>query len=131
MRGQLCSDGQAALTELRNLPTSSLSRLLSLDSDCAAESTCEDADPVSLAPRCTSVMLADTCWVPCAACCTLREISWVAAPCCSTAAAMVEEISDSFSMVPLISLMALTDSWVAAWMPVICWPISPVAFAVC
>ena len=32
-------------------------------------------------------------------------------------------------MVPLISLMAITDSWVAAWMPVICWPISPVAFA--
>ena len=33
---------------------------------------------------------------------------------------MVEEISDSFSMVPLISLMAVTDSCVAAWMPVIC-----------
>jgi hypothetical protein len=44
---------------------------------------------------------------------------------------MVEEISDSFSMVPLISLIAFTESWVAAWMPVICWPISPVAFAVC
>ena len=44
---------------------------------------------------------------------------------------MVEEISDSRSMVPLISLMAPTDSWVAAWMPVICWPISPVALAVC
>ena len=44
--------------------------------------------------------------MPCAACCTLREISWVAAPCSSTAAAMVDEISDSFSMVPPISLMA-------------------------
>jgi hypothetical protein len=36
-----CAEGrlgaQAALTELRNLPTSSLSRLLSLDSDFAAE----------------------------------------------------------------------------------------------
>src|SRR5207237_8538802 len=84
---------QAARTELRNLPTSSLRRLLSPDSDCAADNTCEDAEPVSEAPRCTSVMLADTCWVPCAACCTLREISWVAAPCSSTAAAMVEEIS--------------------------------------
>ena len=42
---------QAALTELRNLPTSSLRRLLSPDSDCAAESTCDEADPVSLAPR--------------------------------------------------------------------------------
>ena len=108
-----------------------MSRPLSVDSDCAADSTCEDAEPVSLAPRCTSVMLEETCWVPCAACWTLREISCVAAPCSSTAAAMVEEISDSFSMVPLISLMASTNSWVAAWMPVICWPISPVAFAVC
>ena len=83
--------------------------MLSPDSDCAAESTCDEADPVSLAPRCTSVMWDDTCWVPCAACCTLREISCVAAPCSSTAAAMVEEISDSFSMVPLISLMAVTE----------------------
>ena len=33
---------------LRNLPTSSLRRLLSLDSDCAAERTCDEADPVSL-----------------------------------------------------------------------------------
>ena len=33
---------------------------------------------------------------------------------------MVEEISDSFSIVPEISLMALTESWVAAWMPLIC-----------
>ena len=28
--------------------------------------------------------------VPCAARCTLREISWVAAPCCSTAAAIAD-----------------------------------------
>jgi hypothetical protein len=28
-------------------------------------------------------------------------------------------------MVPLIAWMAFTDSWVADWMPVICWPISP------
>jgi hypothetical protein len=61
----------------------------------------------------------------------LREISWVAAPCSSTAAAMVDEISESFSMVSLMALMALTESCVAAWMPEICWPISPVAFAVC
>ena len=98
---------QAALTELKNLPTSSLRRLLSPDSDCAADRTCEEAEPVSLAPRCTSVMLDETCRVPSAACCTLREISWVAAPCSSTAAAMAEEISDSLSMVPLISLIAL------------------------
>jgi hypothetical protein len=34
-------------------------------------------------------------------------------------------------MVPLIALIAFTDSWVAAWMPDICWPISPVALEVC
>src|SRR5476651_2033909 len=106
--------GQAARTVLRNLPTSVLSLLESRDSDCAAESTCVEAEPVSLAPRCTSVMLELTCVVPCAACCTLREISRVAAPCCSTAAAMVDEISDNFSIVLLISLIALTDSCVAA-----------------
>src|SRR5438874_13724445 len=105
---------QAARTELRNLPTSSLRRLESPDSDRAADRTWLDADPVSLAPRCTSVMLEETCWVPWAACCTLREISCVAAPCSSMAAAMVDDISDSFSMVALISLMALTDSCVAA-----------------
>ncbi len=58
--------------------------------------------------------------MPWAACCTLREISCVAAPCSSTAEAMVVEISASLSMVPLISLIAPTDSWVAAWIPVIC-----------
>src|SRR5215467_5415402 len=107
------SADQAARTELRNLPTSCLRRLESDDSDCAEDSTCEEAEPVSPAPRCTSVMLEETCWVPRAACCTLREISWVAAPCSSTADAMVEEISDSFSMVVLIAWIAPTDSCVA------------------
>src|SRR4051812_46352379 len=108
-----CEGRQAARTELRNLSTSTLRRLLSPDSDCAAERTWVEAEPVSEAPRCTSTMLAETCWVPWAACCTLREISCVAAPCSSTAEAIVEAISDSFSMVPLISLIALTESWVA------------------
>ena len=80
------------LQELADLP---LGRLLSPASDCAADSIWEEADPVSLAPRCTSMMLAETGWGPWAACCTLREISCVAAPCSSTAAAMAEEISDS------------------------------------
>src|SRR4030088_3484204 len=110
LRWDMRYPGQAARTVLRNLQTSTLRLLLSRDNDCAAESTWDEADPVSLAPRCTSAMLALTCVAPCAACCTLREISCVAAPCSSTAAAMVEEISDNFSMVPLISLMALTDS---------------------
>src|ERR1044072_7801224 len=115
----------AARTELRNFETSALRRLLSPESICADDSTCEDAEPVSVAPRCTSVMLDETCCVPWEACWTLREISCVAAPCSSTAAAMVEEIPDSRSMVPLISLMALTDSLVAAWMPEICALTSP------
>jgi len=42
---------------------------------------------------------------------------------------MVDEISDNFSMVPLISLMELNESCVAEWMPLICRPISPVALA--
>jgi len=41
---------QATRTELGNFPTSSLSLLLSLDNDFAAERTCEEAAPVSLAP---------------------------------------------------------------------------------
>jgi hypothetical protein len=42
---------QAARTLSRNLPTSSLRRLLSDDNVCAAESTCDEADPVSEAPH--------------------------------------------------------------------------------
>jgi len=41
--------------------------LLSLDSDCADASTWADAEPVSFAPRLTSVMLVATCEVPLAA----------------------------------------------------------------
>src|SRR5215475_610106 len=108
------SSDHAARTEARNVSTSSFRRLLSDDSDCTARSTWDDADPVSLAPCCTLTILEETWCVPCAACCTLREISWVAAPCSSTAAAMVDETSDSRSMVTLICLIALTESCVAA-----------------
>lgn len=41
-------------------------------------------------------MMVETRWVP-SAICRMWEISCVAAPCSSTAAAMVEELSDSFS----------------------------------
>src|SRR5450759_5259858 len=54
---------QAALTESRNFPTSSLRWLQSPDSDCAARRTCDEAESVSLAPRCTSVMLELTCLI--------------------------------------------------------------------
>src|SRR6202035_4042751 len=68
--------------------------------------------------------------VPLAACSMLRAISRVAAPCSSTAAAMVEAISEVWAMVPPISLMAATESWVAVCMPAIWLPISSVALAV-
>src|SRR5260370_9199487 len=70
----------AALTEVRNLLTSTLSRLESPDSDCAAESTCEDAEPVSPAPRCTSVSLGETSMVPSPPVWPLRELSWFPSP---------------------------------------------------
>ncbi len=54
-------------------------------------------------------MLDATCVVPSAASCTLREISWVAAPCSSMADAIVVEISDIRPMVTPISLMESTD----------------------
>ncbi len=73
-----------------------------------------EAAPVSLLPRSTSAIFAATRALSSAACWTLRAISWVAAPCSSTAAAMVEEISDIRSMVELISLMVDTESVVAA-----------------
>src|SRR5437879_697333 len=41
----------AARTLLRKSSTSALRRLLSFDSDCAEDSTCEEAAPVSPAPR--------------------------------------------------------------------------------
>src|SRR5262245_22857215 len=56
----------AARTESRNCVTSSFSRPLSPDRECAADRICDDADPVSEAPRCTSTTLLETCCVPCA-----------------------------------------------------------------
>src|ERR1700687_4902444 len=78
----------AARTVARNLTTSDFRRLFSLESNCADESTWEDAEPVSPAPRLTSAMLVATCEEPMAACCTFRAISRVAAPCSSVAAAI-------------------------------------------
>jgi hypothetical protein len=52
---------QAARTESRNLVISTFKRVLSLDSICAADRTCEEAEPVSPAPSWTSVMLQETC----------------------------------------------------------------------
>ena len=84
--------------------------MLSPDSDCAADRTCEEAEPVSLAPRCTSVMLdADLRGA-------LRGLLDVARNFLRRGAllfhraAMVEEISDIRPMVSPISLIAPTKS---------------------
>ena len=61
-------DHHAARAVSKKLPTSTLRRLLSRESDCDDASTCDEAVPVSLAPRCTSVILEATCRVPSAAC---------------------------------------------------------------
>src|ERR1700681_2125118 len=119
-RGVKPTGAYAARTVSRNLSTSTLSRLLCRDSDCADDSTRAEAVPVSPAPRLTSVMLAATSAVPRAAAPTLRAISPVAAPCSSTACEMVEEISEILPMVTQISLMAGTDSRVTACMSAIC-----------
>jgi hypothetical protein len=87
--------------------------LLSRGSDLADAGTCDDADPVSDAPRLTSLMLLATCEVPCAACWTLREISCVAAPCSSTAAAIAPAIFEMRPMVSPIALIAAMESRVA------------------
>src|SRR5581483_5843982 len=62
------SPRQAARTLLRNSSTSLFSRFDSFDSDCAEDSTCEEAAPVSPAPLLTSVALLATCediWAAC------------------------------------------------------------------
>ena len=59
------------------------------------------------------------------------EMPRVAELCCSTADAMLDAICDMRSIVAPISLIAWAENSVAVWMLVICWPISPVAFAVC
>jgi hypothetical protein len=50
----------AVRTVFKKFPTSSFSLLPSSARDCAAASTCEDAEPVSAAPRCTAVTLDET-----------------------------------------------------------------------
>ena len=99
---------------MRKFSTSVLRLLLSFDSNRADASTCVEAEPVALEPRLTWVIFSATSAVPLAASLTLRAISVVAAPCSSTVAAMVVAISAIWVMVAPISLIALTESRVAA-----------------
>src|SRR3982074_2675656 len=66
-------------------------------------------------------MLPVTWAVPWAACWTLRAISWVEAPCSSTADATVVAISEMRPIVSPISLMAATASCAAVCLPGV-WP---------
>ena len=77
-----------------------------------------------LAHALTPAMLKSTACVPAAACCTLRAISCVAEPCCSTATAMVAAISLISLIVVPIPWIEATASLVATWIWVICWPMS-------
>jgi hypothetical protein len=83
------------------------------ESSSAEELTWRAAVPVWSAALVIWAIFAETSRVPCAACCTLFEISRVEAPCSSTAVAIEEEISLISEMTSLISPMALTASFVA------------------
>src|ERR1700712_712360 len=121
---------QAARTSERNRLTWP-ARSLDCDDNCsAAPSTWLAAEPVSSAARCTPEMLELTSWVPRAASWTLREISLVADPCSSIAAAIAMPIW-SISAITLATFwIAVTVSSLAAWMAAICSDISVVALAV-
>src|SRR6185295_9632801 len=76
-------------------------------------------------------MLELTSWVPRAASWTLREISLVAEPCSSIAAAIAVPIW-SISPITLATFWIAVTVWsLAAWIAAICSEISVVAFAVC
>ena len=112
------------------VPTSrSIDRVASVTT-CATRSTWLAALPVSSAAVVTPEMLPLTCWVPCAACSTLRAISWVAASCSSTAAAMEAEISLILPMVATIPSMAPTVPLISLLTASIWAAISSVALAV-
>ena len=121
---------QAAPHGLRNLPTSSLSRLLSPDSDCAADRTC--ARPIRFRRRRAHVGDVGRDLLG-----ALRRLLHVAGDLLRRRALLFHGRRDGRGDLrqlldgAVISLMASTNSRVAAWMPAICWPISPVALAVC
>ena len=87
--------GRSLNRAARNSPTSCLRRFLSRDSDCAADNTCEQPFLFARAALDISNVGRDLLGAL-RRLYTFREISCVAAPCSSTAAAMVDEISDSF-----------------------------------
>ena len=86
--GAFPSSNHAARTWLRKASTRSRSCWDWADRvQPAARSTrATAASPVAAAALVTPATLDETSWVPLAACSTLRAISWVAAPCSSTAA---------------------------------------------
>ena len=94
------------------------------------DSTSPAAAPFAVRPPDTSCRLSAASWVRTAACCTLPDISCIAALCCSTAAEMDEAISSTPCTVREISWIAPSAERVSAWIAVICERMSSVAFAV-
>src|SRR6266481_9837207 len=88
------SQAQAARIFAMKRSSSSRKRVLSVERDFAEFKTSSDADPVSVAPRFTCMILAAASWVPWATVWTLRAISWVAELCCSTALAIDDAMFD-------------------------------------
>ena len=86
---------QAARMLARKRSTSDRNVTAWLLSCSADDKTWLAADPVLPVSRLTAAILLDTWLVPWAACCTLRAISVVAEPCCSTAIEIAEHLSPS------------------------------------
>ena len=96
----------------------------------AEESIWVAAEPVSPAAWLTDEILVFTSSEALESYWILLDISCVAAPCSSTAAAIVDAISSTVLIVLLIEAIALTASPVALWIAATWLPISSVAFAV-
>ncbi len=122
----------AARTVVRNLPTSVLSRVLSLDSDLRRR---EHLRGCRAGLGRAALHVGDVGGDLLGA---LRRLLHVAGDFLGRCTLLFHRGRDGRGdfRQPLdgaeeISLIAPTESLVAAWMPEICWPISPVAFAVC
>ncbi|CAO4191729.1 hypothetical protein LFADAHJC_LOCUS53 [Methylorubrum extorquens] len=98
----------AARTVARNCETWARRASDWRDSSPAAPSTWLAAAPVSSAALATLTMLPVTCDVPDEAWATLRTIYCVAAPCCSTAAAMAVAVVSMSRMRPAMPPIAAT-----------------------
>src|SRR3569833_1997544 len=122
--------GYAALMLVRNASTSARRVSVSRRRASEALSTSAAELPAFAEASETPAMLLETSVVPAAAAWMLRAISRVAAPCCSTAAAIAVVTSLISPMVPPMLRIADTAEEATCCMPAIWVRISPVALAV-